>query len=125
MARSGRMVRTSFYYCGPLHVEKKYSEGVMHRRSAVPVNGVWRESRQAHGNILRPFGRTVSDPLSPTGNHGLTGLHVQGAAFMLYPEQALQNQGELIELRPLSRLHPSRWAPHMGDAGPVRLRVHS
>lgn len=82
------------------------------------MHASWRECRQADGDILGPgcVGRAVLNPFSLVRDHGLTGTHIHGATLVRHAQHALQNDGELIKLGRLPRLHPAGGAAHVRDA---------
>src|SRR5437763_1989111 len=72
----------------------------------VAVDGRRRECGQAHGDVLSAVGarRAVADPLARRGDDGLTFAYVDGPAFMLDVQRALEHDRDLLEVRTLSRL---------------------
>src|SRR3954469_6606412 len=101
----------------------RWSAGVL----AVAMHGVGRERGQADGNVLRTtrLRRAVADPLTGTRDDRLSGADVEHAAVMLDADQPFQNDGDLLELRALSRLEPAFRRHHPRHADIRVAGVHA
>src|SRR2546427_10568649 len=77
-----------------------------------------RERGQEDGDVLRAFGsrRAVADPLARPSDDGLAGVDVERAAVVLDANHPAQDDNDLLELRTLTRLLPTRWRDHARDA---------
>src|SRR5205814_10019259 len=65
----------------------------------------------------------VAHPLTRTRMRGLSCGHLHDSVLVLDDEDALQHEGEFVELGPLARFGPARWAVHVGDAHSRLVRV--
>ena len=85
------------------------------------------KGRQAHCYVLGPIriGCTVSYPFRGVGEDRLAGADVHHPAGVFHPQGAAQHHRELVELRRLSVLQPSPWAPHVSDTQPLVRGVHA
>src|SRR5579875_612746 len=93
--------------------------------SFVAVNGVRGESREAHGDVLRPPGsrRAVPHPFARFRMDPLAGVHRHPAGLGFHDEGPAQHNRELVELRALPWLGPARRAAHAGYADAVLARA--
>src|SRR5262245_41312843 len=83
----------------------------------IAMHRVHRKRRETNGDVLGTrLGRAVAHPLAGRRDHGLAGAHVEGAALVLDAERAVQDNSDLFEGRPLSRLTPALWRDHPRDA---------
>src|SRR6185295_5984411 len=79
------------------------------RLGVVAMDGVGRERGETDGDVLGATGlrRAVTDPFARMCHDRLAGPHVEHAARVLDADQPLQDDRDLLELRPLSGLEPS------------------
>src|SRR5579872_1911914 len=91
----------------------------------VAMHGLRRKRRQTDRDVLRAVGRGILNPLAFVGNYRLSGVYVETAALMFYPHHALEHDSELIELRPLPRLLPTRRTAHVSHARRCGTAVHT
>lgn len=91
----------------------------------VSVNRVHGKGGQADGDVFGAVGlRTaVANPFTRMGDDGLTGVDVKLTAVVLYSQHATQNDGDLFELRALSRLHPPTGRNHVRNADVLMTAV--
>src|SRR5689334_20358523 len=94
--------------------------------SGIAVNRIRGERRQTNRDVFcaTVFGRTVLDPLSLVYDNGLAGPHIESFVLCLDSKHAFQHDGELVELRSLSRFGPAAWALHSSNTGRFRFGVH-
>src|SRR4051812_31579873 len=93
----------------------------------VAMHRLGRERGQADGNVLRTtrLRRAVADPLTRMRDDRLSGTDVEHATFMLDADQPVQDEGDLLELRALSRLQPAFGRHHARDADFRVAGVHA
>src|SRR3954464_10296272 len=77
--------------------------------SALAADEVGAERRQADGDVVGALGSArVPDPLPRLGEDGLAGPHVGRTALVVDDDLTAEDDGDLVELRCLERLVPSR-----------------
>ena len=83
----------------------------------VPVDGLHRKRRQAYRDVFgTPVRRAVANPLAGRCDDSLSSVDVDHAVLVLDADGALQHDRDLLELRPLPGLVPSRRRDHARDA---------
>src|SRR4051794_11978965 len=84
--------------------------------SALSSDEVGAERRQADRDVVGALGPArVADPLARLGEDGLAGPHVGRTALVVDDDLTAEDDGDLVELRCLERLVPSRRGDHVRD----------
>src|SRR4051794_34657593 len=111
---------------GGTDISRTYRRAVRGASVLVAMDRAGRERRQADRDVLGAAGggRRVAHPLAGTHEHGLTGAHVERLfPVLLDPQDALDHDRVLVEVRPLTRLEPALGRTHVGDADALLARV--
>lgn len=91
------------------------------------MNRLWRECRQADGDIFRAVRkwRAVLHPFSCLSDHCLPGADIQRALLMRHAQRALEHNREFVKLWFLPRLDPSLGTAHVSDTEASFAAVHA
>src|SRR5260370_35606832 len=92
--------------------------GDLRRVLLVAMHRLRRESRQANRDVFGAAGKwsRVADPFAAGRDDGLPGRHIQFPGFMLHPQRAPQDYGELTKFRSRARFLPPFRTCHTGNA---------
>ncbi len=90
------------------------------------MRGVECEGRQADGDVLGTLGFrcAVSHPFTAPDDNRLSSANIDDCIVGFDPEQTGEDHRVFIELRRLTRLDPTTWTSHPGDAQAGVSAIH-